>query len=133
MTVFESKITINKSLTEVYNFLADLNNHQKLMPENVYNWSSTADEARFTIQNMAKLALKVSDRQENNSILIVPAEEAPFPVELKWTVSSETDSSTKAILTISADLNMMMKMLASGPLQKLTDHQTSSLKSILED
>lgn len=132
MTIFESKAIINKPLAEVYNFLADLNNHQKLMPENVYNWSSTADEARFTIQNMAKLALKVSDRQENSSILIVPAEEVPFPVELKWQLSSETDSSTKAILTISADLNMMMKMLASGPLQKLTDHQTSSLKNILE-
>lgn len=131
MTTFESKVVINKPLNEVYSFLADLNNHQKLMPDNVYNWSSTADEARFTIQNMAKLALKVAGRQENNSILITPAEEAPFPVELKWTVSAENDSSTQAVLTISADLNMMMKMLASGPLQKLTDHQTQALKSIL--
>lgn len=132
MTVFESKVNINKPLSEVYNFLADLNNHQKLMPENVYNWSSTTDEARFTIQNMAKLALKVSDRIENNSILIVPAEEVPFPVELKWAVTDNGDAITQATLTISADLNMMMKMLASGPLQKLTDHQTDSLKSILE-
>ncbi len=131
MTVFESKAIINKPLSEVYNFLSDLNNHQKLMPENVYNWSSTTDEARFTIQNMAKLALKVSDRVENSSILIVPAEEVPFPVELKWSLTDNGDATTQAVLTISADLNMMMKMLASGPLQKLTDHQTNSLKSIL--
>jgi len=132
MTVFESKAIINKPLSEVYNFLSDLNNHQKLMPENVYNWSSTTDEARFTIQNMAKLALKVYDRMENTSILIVPAEEVPFPVELKWAVSDNSDGTTQAVLTISAELNMMMKMLASGPLQKLTDHQTQSLKKILE-
>jgi hypothetical protein len=101
------------------------------MPENVYNWSSNTDEARFTIQNMSKLALKVSNRTENSSILIIPAEETPFAVELKWSVSDNGDSTTQAVLTISAELNMMMKMLASGPLQKLTDHQTRQLKTIL--
>jgi hypothetical protein len=131
MTVFESKTIINKPLSDVYNFLADLNNHQKLMPENVYNWSSTKDEARFSIQNMAKLALKVSDRTENSSILIIPAEEAPFPVELKWTLNDNSSGSTEAVLTISAELNMMMKMLGAGPLQKLTDYQTEQLKNIL--
>ena len=131
MTIFESTAIIDKPLSEVYTFLADLNNHQKLMPENVYNWSSTKDEARFTIQNMAKLALKVSDRVENSSILVVPAEEAPFPVELKWTVSDHGDATTQAVLTISADLNIMMKMLAAGPLQKLTDYQTDRLKDVI--
>ncbi|HEY1024922.1 MAG TPA: SRPBCC family protein [Sphingobacteriaceae bacterium] len=131
MTVFESKAIIARSASEVYSFLSDLNNHEKLMPENVYNWSSTSDEARFTIQNMAKLALKVSNRIENSTIIIAPAEEVPFGVELRWVISDNGDNSTTAVLTISADLNMMMKMLASGPLQKLTDHQTQKLKSVL--
>jgi carbon monoxide dehydrogenase subunit G len=130
MTVFESKTTVNKSPAEVYAFLSDLNNHEKLMPENVYNWSSTKDEARFTIENMAKLALKVSDRAENTSVSIIPAEEVPFPVELKWSIADKGDGATEAILTIKAELNMMMKMLASGQLQKLTDFQTEKLKSL---
>lgn len=130
MTNFTSKTTINKTPAEVYTFLADLNNHQQLMPENIYNWSSTTDEARFTIQNMAKLALKVSSRTENKEIVIVPSEDAPFPVELKWTLSDPGDGTTEALYTISAELNMMMKMLASGPLQKLADHQTDKLKNL---
>ena len=101
------------------------------MPENIYNWSSTKDEARFTIQNMAKLALKVSNRIENSTIIIVPADEPPFDLELRWVVSDNHDATSTAVLTISAELNMMMKMLASGPLEKLTSHQTSKLKSIL--
>ncbi len=130
MTIIESKAHVKKPVSEVFNFLSDLNNHQQLMPENIYNWSSTTDEARFTIQNMAKLALKVSDRQKDKSITIVPSEEAPFAVELKWTLSDK-DGATEAALVISADLNMMMKMLASGPLQKLADHQTKSLAGAL--
>ena len=50
-------------MSEVYNFLADLNNHQQLMPENIYNWTSTYDTANFNIQNMAKLAVKVENRK----------------------------------------------------------------------
>jgi hypothetical protein len=129
MTTFESKTIIDKPISQVYDFLADLNNHEKLMPENIYNWSSTKDEARFTIQNMSSLALKVSDRLENESIVIVPAEEAPFPVELKWSLTDTGNGTTRAVLTIAAGLNMMLKMVASGPLQKLTDYQTDQLKT----
>lgn len=130
MTDFESKIILNQPVEKVYAFLSDLNNHQQLMPENIYNWSSTTDEARFTIQNMAKLALKVSSRIENEEINIVPAEEAPFAVEMKWKLIAD-GVATVANLTISAELNMMMKMLASGPLQKLVDHQTTALQTAL--
>lgn len=130
MTTIESSSIINKPVNVVYAFLSDLNNHQQLMPENIYNWSSTTDEARFTIQNMAKLALRVSSRIENSEIIIVPFEEAPFPLELRWSVAENGANETAATLTIAAELNMMMKMLASGPLQKLADHQISTLQSI---
>ena len=132
MTVIESKVTVKKPISEVYTFLADLNNHQQLMPENIYNWSSTADEAKFTIQNMAKLALKVSSRTKNEEIIAIPSEEAPFGLELKWSMGNNGDGITEVIYTISAELNMMMKMLAAGPLQKLVDHETAALKKVLE-
>ena|SRR5690606_28255256 len=131
MTVIESRVKINRPLSEVYDFLSDLNNHQQLMPENIYNWSSTEDEASFTIQNMAKLALRVSSRTKDKEIIAVPAEEAPFALELKWTLNSGHDSLTEAVYTISAELNMMMKMLAAGPLQKLADHETTELGKVL--
>ena len=132
MTIIENSITIDKPVGNVYSFLSDLNNHQQLMPENIYNWSSTEDEARFTIQNMAKLALKISARKKDEEIIAIPSEDAPFPLELKWSLSGIGDGKTKALYTISAELNMMMKMLASGPLQKLVDHQTDALKKVLE-
>ena len=131
MTIIESSVDIDLPIDKVYNFLEDLNNHQQLMPENIYNWSSTTDEASFTIQNMAKLAIKISSRLPNSEIIAIPTEKPPFDVELKWTVEPKDNGGTIAKHIISADLNMMMKMLASGPLQKLADHQTQKLKEIL--
>lgn len=129
MNVFESKVTIDKPVNEVYRFLADMNNHQQLMPENIKDWSSSVDEARFNIQNMAALALKIESRAENREIKIMPFEKPPFALELNWTLS-DFNNTTEAKFSISADLSMMMKMLAGGPLQKLVDHETQRLTEI---
>ena len=128
-TSINSTVTLNKPVAEVYTFLADLNNHQQLMPENIYNWSSTTDDAAFTIQNMAKLAIKVSSRIPNQKIVAIPSAEAPFDLELKWELQDLGNGTSEAKHTISAELNMMLKMLASGPLQQLADHQTAKLKA----
>lgn len=131
MTNIESSIQINKSAQEIYNFLQNMNNHEQLMPENIYNWKSTEDEASFTIQNMAKLALKISERIENTKLTAVPTEQPPFDVSITWALEAIDEQNTKVTNTISADLNMMMKMLASGPLQKLVNHQTSKLAELM--
>ncbi len=131
MTIIESTVEINLPIDKVYNFLEDLNNHQQLMPDNIYNWSSTRDEASFTIQNMAKLAIKISSRVPNSEIIAIPTEKPPFDVELKWKVEPSANGGTIAKHIISADLNMMMKMLAVSPLQKLANYQTQKLSEVL--
>ncbi|MBC7400789.1 MAG: SRPBCC family protein [Mucilaginibacter sp.] len=131
MATFTSKININRSLTDVYQFLADFNNHQQLMPDNVQNWTSAFNDASFGIQNMAQLSLQVAERIENKSIKILAVNGPPFPVQLSWELSGDADN-TVATFTINAELNMMMKMMASGPLQKLADHETSSLAAAVK-
>ena len=130
MTKFTSNTSINKPLSEVYSFLADFNNHQQLMPDSIQEWTSTVDEANFSIPNMAKLSLKIESRTPDQEIIIIPAAKPPFNLELKWSLLFNNDH-TDVVFTINADLSMMMKMLASGPLQKLADHETQSLKAIL--
>src|SRR5690606_17568994 len=115
MTSFEAKTTINKPAAEVFAFLSDMNNHQQLMPPSVSNWSSTADEAMFSIQNMGTLSLEITNRlQETLSIIIAPAAQTPVGLDIRWTVVQISNTSSEAVLTISAELNMMMKMLAYG-------------------
>lgn len=131
MTTFQSTTTINQPINKVYTFLADMNNHQQLMPDSITEWSSTVDEASFNIQNMVKLSLKVDSRTPDKLIKIIPAAKPPFDMNLSWTLSGD-ETQTTVTYIISADLNMMMKMMASGPLQKLADHETSSLAAAVK-
>lgn len=131
MTIIQNHTIVNKATADVYQFLNDLNNHESLMPDNITNWSSTVDEARFTIKGMTNLALKVDQRVENQEIVCVPSEKAPFEVSLAWKIEEVSANETKATFVIAAELNMMMKMMASGPLQRLVDHQVAKLKEKL--
>ncbi|MDB5288414.1 MAG: orotate phosphoribosyltransferase [Mucilaginibacter sp.] len=131
MSVFESTVTINKPVEQVYNFLADMNNHRQLMPDKITEWQSTANEASFNIENITKLSLKISGRITNREIVIIPAEKPPFDMQLKWELSASNNTS-QAKFTITADLNMLMKMLASGPLQKLANEETQNLIEIFK-
>jgi carbon monoxide dehydrogenase subunit G len=54
----------------------------------------------------------------------------PFPVQLNWNLEATSDG-TDVTFTINAELNMMMKMMASGPLQKLANHEVEALKNVL--
>ena len=131
MKNFESIVTINKPAEEIFTFLADMNNHEQLMPkDDISEWKSTAGEASFTIRNMIKLSLKIDERTPNSEIRIIPAEKPPFEMELKWTLTP-TESGIEVLFVIAADLNMMMKMVASGPLQKLADDETANLLNLL--
>ena len=131
MSTFKSTVTINRPADEVFNFLADFNNHQGLMPDNVVNWSSDYDNAYFEVPNMLKLSLKITERTPNSYIEISPVEKPPFAVKLNWEIKSGNDTS-EVTFTITAELNMMMKMMASGPLQKLAEHQTQALIGLLK-
>jgi len=131
MKNFESTVTINKPAGEIFSFLADMNNHEQLMPkDDISEWKSTADEASFNIRNMIKLFLKIDERTPNSEIRIIPAEKPPFEMELKWTLTP-IEKGTEVLFVIAADLNMMMKMIASGPLQKLADDETANLLNLL--
>ncbi len=132
MAIFQGKINISRSVTDVYQFLADFNNQQQLMPDNIQNWTSTYNEASFGIQNMVQLSLQIAERIENSSIKIIATGNPPFPVKISWDMQSSGDG-TAVTFTIDAELNMMMKMMASGPLQKLANYEVERLAVVLKD
>ena len=130
MSTFESKVTLHKPVSIIFAFLSDMNNHKQLMPENIIDWQSNTDVASFNIPNITKLSLKVQDRVTNSLVRIIQAETTPFDMELRWALR-DLNGATEITLSIEAHLNMMMKMMASGPLQKLADEETANLLKLL--
>jgi hypothetical protein len=120
MTRIESeKMLINKSQSEVFSFLGDFNNYQSMMPEQVTDWKSTADECSFTIKGMASLGMKIISKTPETEIKIIKNGKAPFDFVLFCMIEPSGNNTNSSFLQLifDADLNPFLKMMAEKPLQ----------------
>lgn len=116
MTRIESdKVIVKKTQAEIYNFLSNFNNFQKLMPEQVTNWQSTEDECSFTIAGMASLGMKIIEKTPNSQIKVTRNGKAPFDFNLDCAIK-DLSKNCEVQLAFDADLNPMLKMMAVKPL-----------------
>jgi len=132
LTVIESdKVEINNSAEKVFNFLSDLNNHEKLMPSQVTNWQSSTDECSYTLNGMATIGMKISEKTPNSKIVIASHGKVPFAFTLTTVITEVDANKCTAVMTFEADLNPMMKMMVGGPMGKFFNYMASKLNTAI--
>ena len=116
MTRIESEIVIvERSQEEVFDFLNDFTNFEKLMPEQVVNFETDGDTCKFDIKGMASLGMKYEQKNKPSSIRMKREGKAPFDFILDCLIT-EKEGKSGLQLVFDADLNPMLKMMAVKPL-----------------
>ena len=130
---FESKLVeIENSIENVFAFLSDFNNFEKLMPPQVTNWKATHDECSFTISGMASLGMKIIEKTPSTLIKIesLPGK-IPFTFHLFVQLTSLASAKTQGQLVFdSADMNPMVRMMVEKPLKSFFDLLVEKMKDI---
>ena len=133
MTSFTSeKITINRSPEDLFVFLSDFNNFEKLMPEQVINWQATKENCSFTIKGMADLAMKMGQQTEFSVVTYISDGNKPFAFDLNTYFSAVDTDKTETQIILNADLNPMLKMMAGRPLKNFVNLLVNKLKEVIE-
>jgi len=130
MKIESNKMEISKSQQEIYEFLADFNNFESLMPDNVTDWESTADECSFSVKGMASIGMAISDRAPNIQITITSTPKSPFRFNLNCFVDANGENNCVAYLVFDADLNPMIQMMAEKPLTNLFELIIGKLQEV---
>jgi len=99
------------------------------MPEQVTDWQSTSDECSFTIKGMGSLGMKMKERIPDTSVVIEKNGKAPFDFFLSCNIIPKQDQSDVQLF-FDADLNPMMKMMASKPLTNFLNLLAAKLREI---
>ena len=128
-TITSDTVTVNKSSKEVFDFLADLNNLEKIMPEQVEKWTSTVDTCHFVVKGMASLGLKVTERVPNSKIALTRNGNAPFEYTITCYVA-ENGLKSDVHMVFESDMNMMLKMMAERPLTNFVNMLVHNLEKI---
>lgn len=108
------------SKTELFDLCKDLNNAVEYLPSEVENISADYDNLAFTVKGMGSIALRVNNRVEHSLIQMVPNGKTPFPFTLNIHIRPAGELS-ECQFEIDANLNPLMQMMASRPLQNLVN------------
>jgi carbon monoxide dehydrogenase subunit G len=113
---------------ELYAHITDLRNFESLMPEQVIDWSATEDSCTFTIKNLSTIDMMIDQRIPGEKVVLVSGSKSPVEFKLTCRLASMAENITRASISIEADLNPMLKMMASRPLQNLADIMGEKMK-----
>ena len=121
MNLQSPKITIPKSTSKVFDFLSNLKNFEKLMPENISKFELLEkDKFIFAISGMPEIVLKKKSEEAFNSIALGSASgKLDFTLETVITELSQQQSQVQ--LNFSGDFNPMMAMMIKGPITKFIE------------
>ncbi|MGM0376612.1 MAG: SRPBCC family protein [Bacteroidota bacterium] len=123
MTNFESEVkTIGHPAGKVYGFLSDFDNFGTLIPsDKISNWQSFGDRCSFEVDGLGEVGLSIISKEPDRQIKYSADGSVPFNFYLWVDITSLDENQCQVKLTLEADLNPMMKMMAEGPLQQFLD------------
>lgn len=129
MATIESKhVTVPADKAAVSTFLQDMNNFQKLLPEDkISDWKSDDKACSFKVQGGYTIALEYVG-QTDGVLHMKSGAASPFPFTLDVNME-EKEGSTTAYQVIDADVNPFLKMMIEKPLKNLFDYIADKLVS----
>lgn len=122
------EVQLQVTVEKAYAFLRDLNNLQKLMPEQIINWQSTEDSCSFDIKGMAHISMERAETIPNRQVRIISKPENPIDLEIRVNLEKQTGNQTTLWIELTADLSPMLKLMVSGPMQNLVNIMADKLK-----
>lgn len=130
MNLTSKKVTVQKSANELCDFLCDVKNFEKLMPDNISKFEVIRDNAFiFALKGMPEIALEVKEVDAPNKV-ILGAISDKIPFTLIGNVEAVNETTSDVSLQFEGEFNSMMAMMIKGPITKFIDTLSSNLGAL---
>ena len=122
---------INSPSSRVYAFMSNFNNFAMLVPKDkVKDWQSSEDHCQFTVDGLGKAGLRIIEKEPYSLVKITGEEGSKLNFTFWIQLKEVSENDTRLKLTIHADLNPMIKMMATKPLQNFVDTLVDQLEKV---
>ncbi len=131
MKLDSPKKIIDKSPQEVFDFLNDVKNFEKLMPENTSKFEVISDNGFvFALSGMPEVALQIKETIVPNKISLGSAG-GKIDFNLVANINEITDASSEVQFVFSGDFNAMIGMMIKGPISKLIETLVDNIQKAI--
>lgn len=129
MNIESNTITVQKSPSEVFTFLSNLQNFEQLMPENTQKFEVDGDSFLFGLKGMPEIRLVLKEKTEFSNITLGAAS-SKLPFTLSANIVEKSASESDVQLVFAGDFNPMMAMMVKKPLTKFIDTLSENIAKI---
>lgn len=131
MNINTKEITIEKPAQETFDFLNDVSNFEKLMPENISKFEVLEDDTfLFALKGMPEIVLKKKEATAPNK-LVYGAGGGKIDFNLTGNITAVDENTSKVTLEFNGDFNPMMAMVIKKPITNFLDTLRGNLPNAL--
>ncbi|SHH29500.1 orotate phosphoribosyltransferase [Winogradskyella jejuensis] len=121
MNLESPKVAVDKSAEDTFNFLSDVKNFEKLMPENISKFEVLdTDKFLFALKGMPEIVLKKKEATPNSKI-VLGAAGGKLDFSLTADITEIEPNKSEVKLNFSGEFNAMMAMMIKGPINKFLE------------
>ncbi|MDT0559321.1 SRPBCC family protein [Ichthyenterobacterium sp. W332] len=131
MNLESPKVTLNKSPQEAFDFLSEVKNFEKLMPENISKFEVLDnDKFLFALKGMPEIVLKKKEAIAPNRI-VLGAAGGKLDFSLTGNIIETSANTSDVQLTFDGEFNAMMAMMIKGPISKFIETLVTNMKTAI--
>jgi len=121
MRLESTKVSLDKSAQEVFNFLTNVENFEPLMPENISKFElMDAETFLFALSGMPEIVLKKKSMESPHTI-VLGAAGGKLDFSLTAKIESVSETKSEVQLMFEGDFNAMMAMMIKAPISKFIE------------
>ena len=122
-------VRLQKSRSEVFEFLSNLENFERLMPDSIQTFQVLdTDTFRFGLKGMPEIVLKRKEQQVPDFITLGAASDK-LPFTLRASLKELGPQETEVRLDFDGEFNAMMAMMIKNPLSNFLEALASKLNN----
>jgi hypothetical protein len=130
MHLESEKVSIAKSQKETFDFLKNVENFKKLMPESIEKFEMlSTDSFLFQLKGMPTIKLEL-ERTEPNDLVVLAAASDKLPFTLRGEIKEVNERESSVQLIFEGEFNSMMAMMIKNPIKKFITTLGENLKAI---
>ncbi len=129
MNINGKKVVVQKSQKAMYEFLSDLKNFEKLMPESIQKFEVDGDSFLFGLKGMPEIRLVLKEKTPYFNITLGAAS-SKLDFHLVADIAAIDDNSCETQLDFNGEFNMMMAMMVKKPLTTFIETLTENMEKL---
>lgn len=130
MKLNSKKVTVQKSASDLCEYLTDVKNFEGLMPENISKFEVLKESAFvFALKGMPEIALEVKEVEKPNKI-VLGAISDKIPFTLTGNIEEVSENTSNIELFFEGQFNTMMAMMVKGPISKFIETLSTNMEKL---